>query len=191
MNIEEIKSAKTNKIGKKIEYYKTINSTHIYAKQIANKSKNDGMLILAEQQTGGIGTKGRKWFTGYEKNIATTIILYPKYKINQLSNLTIYIATKIKEAIKELYDYNLEIKEPNDLLLNNKKICGILTEIHTQGEQIKYLLISFGFNVNEESFSEETKNLATSLKNEFKNDFCREEILKKILEKLEEIPQIN
>ena len=117
--------------------------------------------------------------------------MYPKYKINQLSNLTIDIATKIKEAIKELYDYNLEIKEPNDLLLNNKKICGILTEIHTQGEQIKYLLISFGFNVNEESFSEETKNLATSLKNEFKNDFCREEILKKILEKLEEIPQIN
>ena len=67
MDIEEIKSAKTNKIGKKIEYYKTINSTHIYAKQIANKSKNDGMLILAEQQTGGIGTKGRKWFREFKK----------------------------------------------------------------------------------------------------------------------------
>lgn len=142
MNIEEIKKAKTNKIGKKIEYYQTINSTHLYAKRIANKSKNDGMIILAEQQTEGIGTKGRSWFTGNEKNIATTIILYPKCKISEIGNLTINIATKIKEAIKELYNYNLEIKEPNDLLLNNKKACGILTEIHTQAEQIRYLLIS-------------------------------------------------
>ncbi len=191
MNIEEIKKAKTNKIGKKIEYYQTINSTHLYAKRIANKSKNDGMIILAEQQTEGIGTKGRSWFTGNEKNIATTIILYPKCKISQIGNLTINIATKIKEAIKELYNYNLEIKEPNDLLLNNKKVCGILTEIHTQAEQIRYLLISFGFNVNEENFSEETKNLATSLKKEFNKDFSREEIIKKILEKLEGLPQIN
>ncbi len=191
MNIEEIKKAKTNKIGKKIEYYQTINSTHLYAKRIANKSKNDGMIILAEQQTEGIGTKGRSWFTGNEKNIATTIILYPKCKISEIGNLTINIATKIKEAIKELYNYNLEIKEPNDLLLNNKKVCGILTEIHTQAEQIIYLLISFGFNVNEENFSEETKNLATSLKKEFNKDFSREEIIKKILEKLEGLPQIN
>lgn len=191
MNIEEIKKAKTNKIGKKIEYYQTINSTHLYAKRIANKSKNDGMIILAEQQTEGIGTKGRSWFTGNEKNIATTIILYPKCKISEIGNLTINIATKIKEAIKELYNYNLEIKEPNDLLLNNKKVCGILTEIHTQAEQIRYLLISFGFNVNEENFSEETKNLATSLKKEFNKDFSREEIIKKILEKLEGLPQIN
>lgn len=191
MNIEEIKKAKTNKIGKKIEYYQTINSTHLYAKRIANKSKNDGMIILAEQQTEGIGTKGRSWFTGNEKNIATTIILYPKCKISEIGNLTINIATKIKEAIKELYNYNLEIKEPNDLLLNNKKACGILTEIHTQAEQIRYLLISFGFNVNEENFSEETKNLATSLKKEFNKDFSREEIIKKILEKLEGLPQIN
>ena len=75
-------------------------------------------------------------------------------------------------------------------MFNNKKICGILTEIHTQGEKIKYLLISFGFNVNEDEFSEETKDIATSLKNETQKEFSREEILCRIIEKLENIKEI-
>ena len=103
--------------------------------------------------------------------IATTIILHPKCSVNNLSNLTIEIAEKISKAIKELYGYELKIKEPNDLMLNNKKICGILTEIHTQGEKIKYLLISFGFNVNETEFSKETSEIATSLKKNIIKNF--------------------
>lgn len=187
MNLEKIKNAKTKKIGKKMEYFKEIESTHLYAKKIAEKEENEGMLLLAEVQTGGIGTKGRSWYTGYGKNIAATIILHPKCKINKLDNLTIEIAEKIRDAIYELYGYELKIKKPNDLMFNNKKICGILTEIHTQGEKIKYLLISFGFNVNEEKFPDETKNIATSLKKETGKEFAREEILVKIIEKLEEI----
>ena len=77
------------------------------------------------------------------------------------------------------------IKEPNDLFLNNKKICGILTEINTIGEKINYLLISFGFNVNEDEFSEETNNIATSLKKEYNKEFEREKIISCIIEKLE------
>ena len=72
-------------------------------------------------------------------------------------------------------------------MLNGKKLCGILTEIHTRGEKIEYLLISFGFNVNEEEFSEETKEIATSLKKEYKREFIREDIIRKVLEKIEEI----
>ena len=72
-------------------------------------------------------------------------------------------------------------------MLNNKKICGILTEIHTQGEKIKYLLISFGFNVNETEFPKETSEIATSLKKEYNKEFSREKILVKIIEKIEEI----
>ena len=70
-------------------------------------------------------------------------------------------------------------------MLNNKKICGILTEISTMGEKINYLIISIGFNVNEDNFSTEIKDIATSLKNEFKRDFKREEIIIKFLENLE------
>lgn len=187
MNIKTIENANTKVIGKKIEYYREINSTHLYAKKIAENNETDGLLIFAENQTGGIGTKGRNWYTGEGKNIATTIILHPKCSVNNLSNLTIEIAEKISKAIKELYGYELKIKEPNDLMLNNKKICGILTEIHTQGEKIKYLLISFGFNVNETEFSKETSEIATSLKKEYNKEFSREKILVKIIEKIEEI----
>lgn len=187
MNLEKIKNAKTRKIGKEIEYFKEIESTHLYAKTISEKKNNEGKLLLAEVQTAGIGTKGRNWYTGYGKNIAATIILYPKCSVDKLDNLTIEIAEKIKKAIYELYDYKLEIKKPNDLIFNGRKICGILTEIHSQGEKIKYLLISFGFNVNEDKFSDETKNIATSLRKETGKEFSREEIIVKIIENLEEI----
>ena len=190
MNLEKIKESKTKIIGKKIEYYKEIESTHLYAKTIAENEENEGKVLLAEVQTGGIGTKGRSWYTGEGKNLAVTIILHPKVKVGKLDNLTVEIAKKIREAIYELYGYELKIKKPNDLMFNNKKICGILTEIHTQGEKIKYLLISFGFNVNEDEFSEETKDIATSLKKETGKEFNREEILCRIIEKLENIKEI-
>lgn len=187
MNIQRIKKANTNKIGKQIEYYKEIESTHTYAKKIAHNIKNDGKIIIAEVQTAGIGAKGRKWYTGAEKNIAMTIILHTKSKVKELNGLTTKIAKCIQETIGELYGYKLEIKEPNDLMLKGKKICGILTEVHTRGEKIEYLLISFGFNVNEEEFSEETKEIATSLKKEYKREFLREDIIAKVIEKIEEI----
>ena len=187
MNLEKIKESKTKIIGKKIEYFKEIESTHLYAKTIAENEENNGKVLLAEVQTGGIGTKGRSWYTGEGKNLAVTIILHPKVKVGKLDNLTVEIAKKIREAIYELYGYELKIKKPNDLMFNNKKTCGILTEIHTQGEKIKYLLISFGFNVNEDEFSEETKDIATSLKKETGKEFSREEILCRIIEKLENI----
>ena len=83
-----------------------------------------------------------------------------------------------------MYGYELQIKIPNDLTLNGKKICGILTEVHTRGEKIEYLLISIGFNVNEDSFSEELKEIATSLKMEYKEEFCREDIIINIINKI-------
>ena len=177
MDIKKIEE-QTNQ---KIEYYKEIESTHLYAKKseiLGNK------IIIAEKQTGGIGTKGRTWHTGEEKNIALTIIAHPNCKIKKLEGLTTLIAKKIQESIKELYGYNLQIKEPNDLILNNKKICGILTEIHTQEEIIKYLLISIGFNVNEEEFDLDIQEIATSLKKEFQKDFNREEIIINIINKI-------
>ena len=116
-----------------------------------------------------------------------TIILKPSCKACNLKDLTVDIAKTMKKTIFELYNIELKIKEPNDLLLNNKKICGILTQINSIGENINYLLISFGFNVNEEDFSDEIKEIATSLKKEFNKEFEREEIIKKFIEKLEKL----
>ena len=187
MNLEKIKQSKAKYIGKQIEYYNEIESTHLYAKKIATQEKQSGKIIIAENQTGGIGTKGRSWHTGNKKNIAMTIIFKPNCKISDLQNLTVNIAKTVQDTIQELYNIQLKIKEPNDLLLNNKKICGILTEINSIGENINYLLISLGFNVNEENFSDEVKGIATSLKLEFNKEFEREEIIKKFIEKLEKL----
>lgn len=177
MNIEKIEQ----QTKQKINYYKEINSTHIYAKEI---EKQGNQILIAEVQTAGIGTKGRTWHTGENKNIAMTIIKHPKCKVEDLEGLTTQIAEVIQQAIKEMYGYELQIKIPNDLILNGKKICGILTEVHTQGEKIEYLLISIGFNVNEEEFAKELKEIATSLKVEYKKEFNREEIIINIVNKI-------
>lgn len=180
MDIKKIEEQTKNKI----KYYKEINSTHIYAKKIENQGDN---ILISEIQTSGIGTKGRVWHTGEKKNIAMTIIKHPKCLVSELENLTVKIAEVIKESIQELYGYELQIKFPNDLMINGKKICGILSEVHTRGEKIEYLLISIGMNVNEEYFSEELIDIATSLKKEFSEDFSREDIIIKIINKINAI----
>ena len=185
MNLEKIKNANTKYIGKEIEYFKEISSTHTYAKEIAMQEKQNGRIIIAEAQTNGIGTKRRTWYTGESKNIALTIILKPEWAISRLEGLTVKIAKCMQKAIQALYEIDLEIKEPNDLMLNGKKICGILTEINTIAEKMNYLLISFGFNVNEDYFSKEIEDVATSLKKEFGEEFSREDIITKFIEILE------
>lgn len=185
LEIEKIKKAQTNIIGKKIEYFKKIDSTNTYAEKIANNPGESGTLIITDIQTNGIGTKGRRWYTGEANNIAMSIILKPQCKIDKLKGITVKIAKCIKKAVQNLYNIELEIKEPNDLILNNKKICGILTKISTIGEKINYLIIGIGLNVNEEDFNEETIKIATSLKKEFNKDFSREDIIIKIIEILE------
>lgn len=187
MKIEKIKESNAKYLGKEIEYYKEIPSTHKYAKKIASDKKNNGKVIIAEMQTDGIGTNGRKWYTGEGKNIALTIILTPKCNANALEGLTVDIASVLKKTIKELYNVELTIKKPNDLMLNSKKVSGILTEINTCDGKINYLLISIGMNVNEENFEEEIIDISTSLKKEYQKDFSREDIIANFLINLEDI----
>ncbi|MCI9016791.1 MAG: hypothetical protein HFJ53_06485 [Clostridia bacterium] len=92
----------------------------------------------------------------------------------------------MKESIKELYKIQLQIKQPNDLLLNNKKIAGILTQTSTYQNKVQYILIGIGMNINETEFSESTKKIATSLKNEYKSTFSKEDIIIKFIQILEE-----
>lgn len=181
--------------GARIEYYETISSTSVRAKEIAEHvSKNEYNneivesrnleevnLIIAENQTKGKGTNGRVWFSNKNENILMSMIIYPQESIEELNGITYKIAEMIKLAIKELYGIDLNIKLPNDLLLNNKKICGILTESSIQGEKVKYIIIGIGFNVNQIDFNDEIKEIATSLKREFRDrEYAREEIIVKI-----------
>ena len=156
-------------------YFDTINSTQMYAKELENTE--DGTVIIADSQTDGIGTHDRKWYTGKGDNIAITFILYPNCNINKLSNLTKIIAKCLNKAIENLYGYKLSIKEPNDIVYNNKKIGGILTETITNAEIVKKIFIGIGLNVNQKEFPEDLIQIASSLKNEFGVKLSREDIV--------------
>ena len=184
MNIEKIKNANTKVLGKNIVFYKEIDSTQDEIRKMAEKHTANGTLVIADNQFSGKGTKGRVWTTESGKNITMSLVIYPNCKVEELEGFTVNIAEAIKEAIKELYGYKLDIKEPNDLMLNGKKICGILTQSVTLAEKVDYVLIGIGFNVNQVEFEGELSNIATSLKKEFNMEFEREEIVAKILEKL-------
>ena len=178
----------TKYIGKQIEFYETIRSTQDRAKEILLEEniKDNGKIVVANIQTNGRGTNSRTWYTDGE-NIAITIILYPQNRnISEFKDFTINIAECMKKAIQKTYDINLEIKKPNDLILNGKKIGGILTESTLLKETVKTLLVGVGFNVQKSVFEEEIKDLATSLKKEYKNiEFDRDIIVAKFLEEFE------
>ena len=141
MEIEKMQNAKTKYIGKDLHFFKEIDSTQTEAKRNVEKYK-DGSIIIADVQTSGKGTHGRIWHTK-EDNIAMTIILKPKINLSKLEGFTYAIAENIKKAIRDLYNMDLEIKMPNDLLLNNKKICGILTETTTIKEHVKEIFSDY------------------------------------------------
>lgn len=173
-------------IGKRIEHFENLPSTHQYAKSLKDEEIEDGMVIVAENQTSGIGTHERKWIAQKGKNLTFNIILLPNCEVEKIKNLTIILAKCIVKTLDKLYNIKAQIKEPNDVILNKRKLAGILTESVSQGNKIKKIYIGIGINVNQESFDGELENIATSLKKEYKKDFSKEEILKKFLEVFED-----
>lgn len=167
-----------------IKYFDELDSTHKYIKENVKKLESK-TIVVANIQNNGIGTHGRAWYTGNSKNIAMSLLYKPDATVEKLNTITTDIAKCIKNSIKELYNIELEIKMPNDLLLNSKKICGILTEINTISAKVNYIIISIGFNVNEDSFNEKIEKIATSLKKEYGREFNREKIFKKFVQELD------
>ena len=178
INIQNIKRKLNSKIiGKNIVFFDEINSTQTKAKELAEKNIENGTIVITENQKNGLGTHGRSWYSEEGKNITFTMIIYPKCSISELNGITKKIATCMTSAIYSACNVITDIKEPNDIMINNKKIGGILTQIITKGEKIRYLLIGIGIDVNGTNFPEELIGIATSLKKEFKKEYQREDIL--------------
>ena len=149
-------------------HYKEIDSTQKEIwRRVKNQTIKDKTMIIADIQTAGIGTHGRTWHTDEENNIAFSIYLEANCKIEDIANLTINIAKNIVKTFKEMYDINLDIKYPNDIYHNGKKIGGILTETKVQKGIVKCIVIGIGINTNQTSFAKEIEKIATSIKNEF------------------------
>lgn len=154
-------------LGKRTFYYREIDSTQEEIKRrIDDFDIEDGDVIIADLQTKGIGTHGRKWYTDEKDNIAFSMYIEVGKELNILDGITIRIAEILKDILKDIYDVDLKIKEPNDLILNDKKIAGILTETKVISGNVKYIILGIGMNTNQLVFNEKIKFLATSVRKE-------------------------
>ena len=159
----------------KVIHYEKIDSTQ---KEIWRRLEKE-IVISADIQTDGIGTHGRTWYTTQKGNIAFSIGLELNKSIKDLENITIEIAEIILEVFEKMYQINLQIKHPNDIMINNQKVGGILTETKLQGEIVKYLVIGIGINTNNEEIS-------TSIKREFGIEIDNSKIINGICQRIGE-----
>ena len=167
-------------VSKEIVYFEEVGSTNVEATRLATEGKNHGTLVLADSQSGGRGRRGRNWHTPKSTSIAMSIILKPKMEAEYASMLTLIQAMAVAKAVEDVSGLYAQIKWPNDILVNEKKVCGILTEMNLSGSKISSIIIGTGINVNQEEFPEEIADIATSLKREAKAVISREELIEKI-----------
>ncbi len=173
----------TKFMGKKIYYFDEISSTMDMATELGIKGSPEGTLVLAETQTKGRGRLGRNWFSPKYKGIYLSLILRPEILPHQASLLTLFSAVSICEAIKEATGLDAQIKWPNDILIHHKKSAGILTELNAEMDEIRFVVIGIGLNVNNDKKT--LTSGATSLKEQKKENVSRIELLKEILRKIE------
>ena len=184
---EELESSlKTRWAGKEIHYFDRTDSTNIQARLAGEAGASHGTLAVAEIQDEGRGRRGRNWISPAGVGVWMSLLLRPEISPVSASMLTLVMALAAQKGIKEATGIESQIKWPNDLVLNKKKICGILTEMGTEFMEIKYVVIGTGINVNQEEFPEELRKTATSLYLETGKKYHRSRIIERILEALEE-----
>ena len=170
----------------KLDYfwYKETDSTNLRAKEAGNKEKDIrcGMVFIADKQTAGVGRRGRSWESPEGENIYMSLLLKPEIEPAKAPMLTLVMALAVAKAVKEAAGVRMQIKWPNDLIMNKKKVCGILTEMSLEGSGIKYVVIGVGINVNQREFSEEIENKATSLALETSKNHDRDVIIKRVMQ---------
>jgi len=170
-------------MGKKIYYFGIVSSTMDSAIELGMKGCAEGTLVLAEAQSKGRGRLGRGWFSPKYKGIYLSLILRPKILPNSASLLTLLCAVSICEAIKEVTDLDAQIKWPNDILINRKKLGGILTDLNAEMDTTHFVIIGIGLNVNNDKRS--LVEGATSLREQKKEKINRASLLQEILRKIE------
>lgn len=161
----------------------TINSTNTFCKKIGDKGFIKDTIVISDTQSDGKGTKGRTWISPKGKGLWFSMLLKSSIELKDINFLTILTSTALYNTFLD-FGINTEIKWPNDIYLNSKKLCGILTESKISNNKVDYIVIGVGINVNLElsDFNDELKNKATSLLISTGKAFKKEEIIKKFLE---------
>ncbi len=172
----------TDFVGRNFVYSEEITSTNSFLLNKENKFNADGTIILAEKQSEGKGRKDRIWYSAKGQNLTFSILLTNKKYFGKNFNLINFAASlSVAVAIENLYQLKTELKWPNDILVDGKKIAGILLESTSQGSKIEKLVIGVGLNVNQSLFQGSFNLPPTSLKIETNEVIERERILAEIL----------
>ncbi|MFN4112104.1 MAG: biotin--[acetyl-CoA-carboxylase] ligase [Ignavibacteria bacterium] len=160
----------------KIEYFEEIDSTNNYLKNLISK---DRTLVIADYQSAGRGRFNRKWISKKGENLMFSLG-FENFQLTLVNKLNFLCSVTIAKAIEKLFDVSVEIKWPNDLLLDTKKFCGVLIENTIESSGMVNVIIGIGINCNQTEFPEEISNRATSLKLIIGNEINREKLLARI-----------
>ncbi len=180
----------TKWIGKKLVFRNKTTSTNIDAKELAESGEDAGLLVVADMQTAGRGRRGHNWEAPEGQNIYMSLLLRPSCHPEKASALTLVMAMAVLEALKEITKASCGIKWPNDIVINNKKVCGILTEMSAELDGIHYVVIGTGINVNQTTFAEDIQDKATSLYLENGVHYNRAQLVARVMYHFEKIYEL-
>jgi BirA family biotin operon repressor/biotin-[acetyl-CoA-carboxylase] ligase len=180
------KELKTDFIGQRIHYFAEVTSTNDVAKELATLKVTEGTVVIAEAQTCGRGRLGRGWLSP-KGGIWFSVILRPNVEAKDVFKITFLTAVAVAKTIRKTFKIDAEIEWPNDVLVNGRKVCGILTETSIRGETVDSVIVGVGINANVDInlFPKDLKKTVTTLAAEIKRKVDQEKLLHKILEELE------
>jgi len=174
-----------NQIGHRIVHYFRIDSTNTAALELAAKGAAHGTVVVAEEQTAGRGRFGRIWYSERSSGIYTSIILRPPLAPAVAPVLTLMAAVAAHQAISTTTGLPADIRWPNDVLVDGKKVCGILTEMSAEVDRLHAVVLGIGINVNHREMPSELKNIASSLRIEAGKSISRAQVLVALLKEVE------
>jgi len=167
--------------GKNIHHFFTIGSTNDAALQMGYAGAPHGTVVLAEQQTAGRGRVGRAWHSEKSNGIYMSVLLRPAFTPAEAPLITLAAGLAARDAVAEQTGTAPDLRWPNDLLLNGKKLAGILTEMHAEPDRVQFVVVGMGMNVNHETLPAALRTEATSLRIETRRTQSRSELVVRIL----------
>ena len=183
MNLSKLKAGMlTLTMGRTILFFRELSSTNDIAKELALQGAAEGTVTVAETQIRGRGRIEREWFSP-KGGLWFSIILRPKISPKDAPKLTLMMSVAVAHALSKMFDLATEIKWPNDVLVKNKKICGILTEANTRGNQVQFVIIGVGVNANFDvrDMPFTLQPSSTTLKEELNKEINLEALLRTLL----------
>lgn len=187
LSLSELESRmKTRTAGRHLLYFNITGSTNEEAKKQALGGAPDGLLVVADEQEQGRGRRGRSWDAPGGVNIYMTLLLKPSFLPEKASMVTLVMALSVAQAITDISGLKAQIKWPNDIVVNKKKVVGILTELTMETDYIQHLVCGVGINVNQREFPPSIAKTATSLFVEGGKILSRAELIALTMKRFEE-----